>query len=200
MLEILALTSYMSVMSITPGPNNIMLASSGVNFGFRRTLPHMLGISLGCAFQLFVTAVLLGHILVWLGNIRGLLAMLGCTYLLYLSWKLAHSAAPGSSSVASQPLGFIEAALFQWINPKAWVMVINAAILFMPQQGGAIYAALTLSLLTALVNLPCIAVWALGGDRLRHHLQQPQRLRLFNLCMAMLMATTAVWMLWDELA
>lgn len=200
MLEILALTSYMSVMSITPGPNNIMLASSGVNFGFRRTLPHMLGISLGCAFQLFITAVLLGHILVWLGNIRGLLAMLGCTYLLYLSWKLAHSAAPGSSNIASQPLGFIEAALFQWINPKAWVMVINAAILFMPQQEGAIPAALTLSLLTALVNLPCIAVWALGGDRLRHHLQQPQRLRLFNLCMAMLMATTAVWMLWDELA
>lgn len=198
MLEALALASYMSVMSITPGPNNIMLASSGVNFGFRRTLPHMLGISFGCAFQLFVTATLLGSVLGWLDGTRSVLAVIGCSYLLYLSWRLIHSTAPGSKEVG-KPLRFIEAALFQWINPKAWVMAVNAAILFMPKQGSLLHAALALAAVTLIVNLPCIAVWALGGDRLRRYLQQARHLRLFNLAMAMLMAATALWMLWDEL-
>lgn len=199
MLEPLAFVSYMGVMSITPGPNNIMLATSGVNFGFRRTLPHMLGISAGCALQLFLCALGLTFLLARIQAVRLPLALAGCGYLLWLSWKLQRSSAPGAAD-ASRPMGFASAALFQWINPKAWVMVINSAVLFMPASGHGVAAAGGLAAASLVVNLPCIAVWAFGGDRLRHWLQDARTLRAFNLTMALLLGATALWMLSGELS
>lgn len=197
MFEALALASYMGVMSITPGPNNIMLTASGVNFGFRRTLPHMLGITFGCALQLLLCAALFAQVADLLGEVRPLLAVAGCAYLLWLSLKLARAGAPGRREVA-RPMGFVAAALFQWINPKAWIMVLNACVLFLP-QGGQLSAAAAMALLALVVNLPCIAVWAWGGERLRHWLQQDRALRLFNAAMASLLAATALWLLVEEL-
>lgn len=197
MFEALALASYMGVMSITPGPNNIMLTASGVNFGFRRTLPHMLGIALGCSVQLLLCAVLFAQIAGWLGAVRPALAVAGCAYLLWLSLRLARAAAPERRETA-RPMSFLAAALFQWINPKAWVMVLNACVLFMPRDG-QLSAAAAMALLALAVNLPCIAVWAWGGERLRHWLQQDRALRLFNLAMAGLLAATALWLLVEEL-
>lgn len=197
MFEALALASYMGVMSITPGPNNIMLTASGVNFGFRRTLPHMLGITFGCSLQLLLCAALFAQVADLLGEVRPLLAVAGCSYLLWLSLKLARAGAPGRREVA-RPMGFVAAALFQWINPKAWIMVLNACVLFLP-QGGQLSAAAAMALLALVVNLPCIAVWAWGGERLRHWLQQDRALRLFNAVMASLLAATALWLLVEEL-
>jgi len=198
MLEV-ALLSYVGVMSITPGPNNLMLASSGVNYGFRRTLPHMLGISLGCAAQVFITASLLAWALQWLQAARLPLAVAGCIYLLWLSWKIARSSSP-QGVAEGRSMSFIAAALFQWVNPKAWVMVLNAAILFMPADGSQrLSAALLLALIFAVVNLPCISLWAWLGERLRHLLSAARGLLLFNLSMGLLMAATAVYLLLDEL-
>ena len=198
MLEV-ALLSYVGVMSITPGPNNLMLATSGVNFGFRRTLPHMLGISLGCSMQVFITAGLLAWALHWLNVVRLPLAVAGCLYLLFLSWKIARAAAPQAGE-EERPMGFWAAALFQWVNPKAWVMVLNAAILFMPADASQrLQAAAVLALVFALVNLPCISLWAWMGERLRHLLSAARGLLLFNLSMAMLMAGTALYLLLDEI-
>ena len=197
MFEALALASYMGVMSITPGPNNIMLTASGVNFGFRRTLPHMLGIAFGCSLQLLLCAALFAQVSGWLGEVRPVLAVAGCAYLLWLSLKLARAAAPGHRE-AARPMGFVAAALFQWINPKAWIMVLNACVLFLPRDG-QLSAAAAMALLALLVNLPCIAVWAWGGERLRHWLQQDRALRLFNAAMASLLAATALWLLVEEL-
>ena len=194
-----ALLSYVALMSITPGPNNLMLASSGVNFGFRRTVPHMLGISLGCALQVFIVAMLLAQALGWLASWRLPLAVAGCVYLLWLSWKIARAGRPEAREQA-RPLGFVGAALFQWLNPKAWVMVLNASILFMPAGGARLAAALLLALVFAAVNLPCISVWAWGGERLRRWLAAPRALLLYNLTMGALMAVTALWLLYDELA
>ncbi|POZ60958.1 LysE family translocator [Chromobacterium alticapitis] len=195
-----ALLSYVALMSITPGPNNLMLASSGVNFGFRRTVPHMLGISLGCALQVFIVAMLLAQALGWLASWRLPLAVAGCVYLLWLSWKIARAGRPEAREQA-RPLGFVGAALFQWLNPKAWVMVLNASILFMPAgEGGRLAAALLLALAFALVNLPCISVWAWGGERLRRWLAAPRALLYYNLAMGGLMAATALWLLCDELS
>lgn len=197
MLEAVALASYMGVMSITPGPNNIMLTASGVNFGFRRSLPHMLGISVGCAVQLLLCAALYGAIAERLGEVRPWLAVIGCGYLFWLSVQLARAGAPERRE-AAQPMSFVAAALFQWVNPKAWVMVLNACVLFLPRDSHASTLA-AMALLSMSVNLPCIAVWAWGGDQLRHWLQQAWALRLFNLAMAVLLAGTAVWMLVTEL-
>ena len=197
MLEAVALASYMGVMSITPGPNNIMLTASGVNFGFRRSLPHMLGISVGCAVQLLLCAALYGAIAERLGEVRPWLAVIGCGYLFWLSVQLARAGAPERRE-AAQPMSFVAAALFQWVNPKAWVMVLNACVLFLPRDSHASTLA-AMALLSMSVNLPCIAVWAWGGDQLRHWLQQAWALRLFNLAMAVLLSGTAIWMLVTEL-
>ena len=193
----LPLMTYVATMSVTPGPNNLMLAASGVNFGFRRTLPHMLGISIGHGMQVAIVGGLLAWVMVWLDSVRLELVLAGCSYLMWLAWRQARAGQPGGSAKA-QPLGFIGAALFQWVNPKAWMMVLNAAILFLP-RGGGWSAALSLALMCALINLPCIALWAMAGDRLRARLSEPRALRLFNYIMALLLALTALWIMIDEL-
>lgn len=193
----LPLMTYVATMSVTPGPNNLMLAASGVNFGFRRTLPHMLGISIGHGMQVAIVGGLLAWVMVWLDSVRLELVLAGCSYLMWLAWRQARAGQPGGSAKA-QPLGFIGAALFQWVNPKAWMMVLNAAILFLP-RGGGWSAALSLALMCALINLPCIALWAMAGDRLRARLSEPRALRVFNYAMALLLALTALWILIDEL-
>lgn len=194
-----ALLSYVVLMSITPGPNNLMLASSGVNFGFRRSLPHMLGISLGCAVQVFIVALLLASALDWVQILRMPLAAAGCLYLFYLSWRIAQ-AGRLQTREAARPLGFVGAAAFQWLNPKAWVMVVNASILFMPASSeGRLLAAALLALVFAALNLPCISVWAWAGQRLQRWLEGDAARRRFNLTMGWLMAATACWLLLDEL-
>lgn len=191
------LLTYMATMSVTPGPNNLMLAASGVNFGFRRTLPHMLGISIGVGIQIVLVASLLAWVMTWLNALRLPLLIVGCAYLLWLSWRQSRAGQPGSSE-KSRPLGFFGAALFQWVNPKAWMMVLNAAILFLPHGGWN--AVLSMAIMSVVVNLPCIAVWAIAGDKLRYRLRDPLSLRVFNYTMALLLAATAVWILVDELS
>ena len=193
----LALLTYVASMSVTPGPNNLMLAASGVNFGFRRTVRHILGISSGHAVQVAVVAGLLAWVMAWLDTLRPTLVVIGCSYLLWLAWRQAHAGQPGTKN-AAKPLGFLGAALFQWVNPKAWVMAVNTAILFLPRDGGW-HATLSLALICALVTLPCVALWAAAGDRLRHRLSEPRALRWFNGTMALLLAATAIWIGTDEL-
>ena len=191
----LPLLTYMATMSVTPGPNNLMLAASGVNFGFRRTLPHMLGISIGVGIQIVLVASLLAWVMTWLDALRLPLVFVGCAYLLWLAWRQARAGQPGSSE-KSRPLGFFGAALFQWVNPKAWMMVLNAAILFLPH--GNWTAVLWMAAMSVFVNLPCIAVWAFAGDKLRLTLRDPLALRVFNYTMAAALAATALWIVADE--
>lgn len=193
----LPLMTYVATMSVTPGPNNLMLAASGVNFGFRRTLPHMLGVSIGNGIQVAIVASALAWVMVWLDHLRLELVLVGCAYLLWLAWRQARAGEPGSGRSA-RPLGFLGAALFQWVNPKAWMMVLNASILFLP-RGGGWHAVLSLALFSAVVNLPCIALWAAMGDRLRFLLRDPRALKLFNYTMASLLALTALWIMVEEL-
>lgn len=197
MLE-LAFFSYAAVMSITPGPNNLMLAASGVNYGFRRTLPHLLGITAGVSIQLFLVALLLGPALSWFGIIRKVLAVIGCVYLLWLSWKLARAGQIEAKQV-SKPLTFGQALLFQAVNPKAWVMVINSALLFIPRDLNIFLGISLMVSMFALVNLPCVSVWALAGDRLRRLLSAPRALRIFNVSMGALMGITALYLVAEEL-
>jgi threonine/homoserine/homoserine lactone efflux protein len=192
----LPLLTYMATMSVTPGPNNLMLAASGVNHGFRRTVPHLLGICVGVGIQIVLVAGMLVWVSAWLDHLRFELVLTGCGYLLWLAWRQSRAGQPGGGQ-SGQPLGFIGAALFQWVNPKAWMMVLNAAVLFLP-RGGGWSAALSLAVICSLINLPCIALWAMAGDRLRFRLREPRALRLFNTAMALLLAATAIWIMADE--
>lgn len=185
--------SYVTVMSITPGPNNLLLATSGVNFGLKRTLPMVSGILIGCALQTVFAGLLLEVLLSWMGAIRLPLTLLGCGYLLWLTWKIFRSGAPELREKA-RPMTVIGGALFQAVNPKAWLMATNVALMYTVNS-----TILTVMLSFMLLNLPCILIWAALGDRLGKHLQVAWKLQLFNGLMAFSLLLTTLWMLVDAL-
>lgn len=182
---LLALTAYAFVTSVTPGPNNIMLLASGVNFGFRRTLPHMLGIALGHAFMVFVVGVGLVGMFISYPPARTALTIISVAYMLWLAWKIAHAAPPDGSTSKGRPLTFLQAAAFQWVNPKAWIMSLGAVTLYAPGQEWLAVA--WVAGVFVLVNFPSVSVWALAGVGLRRLLQRPDLLRAFNYTMAALL-------------
>lgn len=189
-----ALAVFAFVMSITPGPNNLMLMASGANFGLRRTVPHMLGVGIGFV----VMTALVGTGLVGLfDRVAGLWAAMqvaGAAYLLWLAWRIAHAAAPAEGRGTARPLTFLQAAAFQWVNPKAWAMAVSAVALYAPGQATA--AVLVVAAVFGAVNLPSVAVWAVAGRGLRRWLDAPVRLRLFNRTMAALLVASMlpVWL------
>jgi len=186
----LALFSFVS--SITPGPNNLMLMASGANFGFRRTLPHMLGVGLG--FTAMVTLVGLG--LVGLFEAYPLsyevLKVVSVVYLVYLAWKIATSAAPAGTEVSAdtqgKPITFIQAVLFQWVNPKAWTMALTALTVYAPSQN--FLSVLLVAVVFGGINLPCVSLWTLLGQQLQRLLTSRRRLVVFNVSMAVLLAVS----------
>lgn len=187
---LLAFTLFAFVTSITPGPNNMMLLASGVNFGFSRTLPHMLGISVGFFVLVLAVGFGLGSVFKAWPVLYTILRYVGAAYLLYLAWKIATSG-PASDKVDSQgkPLSFMSAALFQWVNPKAWIMAIGAISTYTPMQG-YFYNVLVISAVFALINLPSVGVWAGFGSLLRNVLRYPLGLRIFNGVMAALLVAS----------
>ncbi|QMV65675.1 LysE family translocator [Pseudomonas berkeleyensis] len=187
---LLAFVAFAFVTSITPGPNNMMLLASGVNFGVRRSLPHMLGISLG--FMLLVAAVGLGlgQLFEQVPLLHSVLRYAGAAYLLYLAWKIAQSGAPQSSgAAAAKPFTFLQAAAFQWVNPKAWIMAIGAITTYTPHEG-FFTNVLLIAALFALVNCPSVGLWTVAGSLLRNWLNNPRALRAFNISMALLLVAS----------
>jgi len=179
---LLALLGFAFVTSVTPGPNNMMLLASGVNFGFRRTVPHMLGISLGHSVMVFLVGMgLAGVFQAWPPALVGL-KVLSVAYMLWLAWKIAHAAAPGEGRSAARPMRFHEAAAFQWVNPKAWAMALGAVAAYVPEPSVQGYA--VVALVFAAVNLPSVSVWAGAGQLVRRWLEGPGRLAAFNWTMA----------------
>jgi len=173
------------VTSITPGPNNTMLLASGVNFGFNRTIPHMLGIT--CGFFVLVVAVGfgLGTVFQTYPMLYTVLRYIGAAYLLYLAWKIAHSGPVSESEKGeSKPISYLGAAAFQWVNPKAWIMAIGAISTYTPMQG-YFTNVLVIAAVFALINLPSVSVWAGCGTLLRNVLKDRRWLRLFNWGMAL---------------
>ncbi len=194
----LALATYIFVMAVTPGPNNVLLAASGVNFGLRRTLPMGLGIALGGGFHCFASMLMFGHLFELVSIIRLPIAVVGCIYLLWLAWQMYRASAPDAGG-QGRPLTFMQMALFQWVNPKAWVMMLNMAALFMPGQGPVLWSAMQIGMADTLVSLPTVVLWAWLGDRLRLALQRPRQLQVFNSLMGLSLALTAGWLLLDEI-
>ena len=187
---LLGFALFALVTSITPGPNNTMLLASGVNFGFNRTIPHMLGIT--CGFFVLVVAVGfgLGAVFQTYPLLYTILRYVGAAYLLYLAWKIAHSG-PVSDSEQSEgkPISYLGAAAFQWVNPKAWIMAIGAISTYTPMQG-YFTNVIVIAAVFALINLPSVSVWAACGTLLRNVLKERRWLRLFNWGMATLLVVS----------
>ncbi len=177
---IFALASFAFVSSITPGPNNLMLMSSGATYGFKRTLPHMMGVVIGFTLMVLILALGVAEIFEAEPMFRQGLVGISTVYMIWLAAKIARSGAPEAGGVG-EPMGFFAACAFQWVNPKAWVMAIGA---------GSLYAGLGpvwIAVIFGLVNLPCIAVWVVLGRLVAGLLGQPWRLRAFNGLMAILL-------------
>jgi threonine/homoserine/homoserine lactone efflux protein len=190
---LLALISYAFVMSITPGPNNVLLLASGVNYGFRRTIPHMLGISAGVIVMLLIVGLGVGQLLTANATVYLALRVLSVVYLLWLAWRIANSgpvSTPGEGDTG-QPMTFFQGALFQWINPKAWAMALTATTAF-TVQGNYQQSLVIMALVFGLVNAPSVGTWAGFGVVLRGFLQNPTTLRVFNITMALVLVASLV--------
>lgn len=186
-----AAMTFALVMSITPGPNNTMLLASGVNFGFRRTLPHMMGITSGCMVMMIAIGLGLGRLFARFPVLYSVLEIVSAAYLLYLAWKIAASRALSVGTVDKDPMTFFQAAAFQWVNPKAWMMVVTGVTAYRLNDNLLINAVL-LAAAFAVVNLPSISIWAAFGLAVRRFLSSPSVLRAFNWTMAALLIVSTV--------
>jgi threonine/homoserine/homoserine lactone efflux protein len=193
MLDPLPCATYAFVMSITPGPNNVMLTAAGANFGLRRTLPHILGVTCGFAVLVAASCGGLGLLFTRFPQAHTALRWVGAAYLVFLGWQLLR-AQGGAVGSAGKPVTFWEAAAFQFLNPKAWVIALTAATLFLPPQLGQFLATGYVASIVTLVNLPCITVWAVFGSSLGLILTRPSARRAFNWVMAVALAATGVMM------
>ena len=182
-----ALLLFAFVSSITPGPNNIMLLASGVNFGFRRTIPHMLGIGAGFVVLLLAVGLGLGAVLTAFPALHTALKIAGGAYLLYLAWRVATSQTLAREGEAARPMRFSEAAAFQWVNPKAWVMAVTAMAVYTSTEQPFLSVVLVAAAF-GFVNLPSVSTWAAFGTAMRGFLSDPVRLKWFNIAMGVLLA------------
>jgi threonine/homoserine/homoserine lactone efflux protein len=190
---LVALFAFAFVSSITPGPNNLMLMASGANFGFRRTVPHMLGVAIGFVFMILMVGIgLVGLFDLW-PPAYTVLKVLSVVYMMWLAWKIANAAAPQTEQQNQQPMSFMQAALFQWVNPKAWTMALTSVTVYAPGQN--MVAVLWVALIFGVINLPSVSIWALLGQTMRRWLSSPARLRWFNWTMAALLVASLVLVL-----
>ena len=180
-----ALLGFAFVSTVTPGPNNLMLMASGANFGFRRTLPHMLGITGGLSLMALLVGAGLMALFDAVPSLNYVLKALSVGYLLWLALKIATAAPLEEHSSGSRPMTFIQAATFQWVNPKAWAMCLSAITLYAPDR--SLLSVAFVSGAFGLVCFPAISVWAWLGTVVRQWLSNATRLRIFNITMAALL-------------
>ncbi|HEV7814503.1 MAG TPA: LysE family translocator [Janthinobacterium sp.] len=196
LMPLIPLMSFAFVSSITPGPNNIMLTSSGIWFGFRRSIPHMLGISLGFAALLAICAAGIGAVVMAVPSMQTVLKSAGSAYLLYLAWQMRSMRFDRKVEQAHRPMRFIAAAAFQFCNPKAWIMAITGGAAFLPPIQPVALAVALYCLVFCAIGLPCIALWAGAGAVLRRFLVEPPWQKVF--CGAMVLLTAysalAIWL------
>ena len=193
---LLALASFALVTVITPGPNNLMLMTSGANFGFRRSIPHMLGVGLGFPIMIFFVGIGVMQVFDLWPLSYTILKVLSVLYMLYLAWKIANTVPPSNAPEATgTPLTFLQASAFQWVNPKAWSMALGAITLY--ATGRDLAAILWVS--GTYVAMGCISTtsWTVLGQQLRRLLNRPNRLRVFNWAMATLLVASLIPVLWS---
>ena len=180
-----ALAIFAFVSSATPGPNNLMLMASGANFGFRRSIPHMLGISIGFMLMVFAVGAGLVQIFDQFPVIYDILKVVSVVYMIWLAWKIANAAPVTKSAEAGAPMTFLQAAAFQWVNPKAWAMALTAITVYVGEAGLTWLA--VGALIFAVVNLPSVSMWTVAGQQLQRFLTNSSRMRVYNWTMAALL-------------
>jgi len=189
---IAAISVYYFVMYATPGPNNSILTASGIKFGFIRSIPNIIGVSSGHGVQLALVCFGLGSLFTQFPILLEVLKYIGACYLLYLAWKMFGSLNISITEEKSSPLKYHEAILFQFVNPKAWVICITAVSLFYPENVNLIIGTLFLVIMSTIINLPSISMWAFGGSIIRRYLSNKKLKTIIEWILAILLLGTAI--------
>jgi threonine/homoserine/homoserine lactone efflux protein len=198
----LAFAAFALVSSVTPGPNNLMLMASGTNFGLVRSLPHMLGVSIGFVAMVLLVGLGLVGLFKAFPIAYVILKWISVAYLLYLAWKIATAAPPsakgGAQALDAKPLRFEQAALFQWVNPKAWTMALTAVTVYAPTKPNPFLGLVAVAVIFGVINLPSVGLWTLMGAQMRRFLDDPRKLSAFNLTAALLLVATLYPVIMDK--
>lgn len=185
--QLAAFFLFATVASITPGPNNAMMLASGVNFGFARSIPPLLGIVVGFTVMILLMGFGFRAVFIAAPELQVVLKYAGAAYLAWLAWKIARAAPVGVEGVAvGRPMTSLAAALFQWVNPKAWVLAVGAVTAYLPESYGWIDVAL-LAGIFGLTGAVCTGAWTAFGVGMRRLLKSPRSVRAFNIAAATLL-------------
>ena len=180
------------IAAVTPGPNNVMLTATGLNFGVRRGIPHLLGICIGFPVMLALIGLGFGTLFQLFPLLHEVIKVGGVVYLLYLAWKIATTSGSASEENSERPITFWQAAAFQWINPKAWVMGSSALAAYTSLDDNFFLQVAIICLSFALITLPCAGIWLVFGAGLQRFLRDPGHRRIFNIAMAVLLVASIV--------
>ncbi|MBT3807553.1 MAG: LysE family translocator [Desulfobacula sp.] len=188
----LAVLLFAASTTVTPGPNNVMIMTSGLNHGIRKSLPHLLGISIGFPVMLILIGLGLGNLFEAIPAIHEIIKLIGVLYLLYLSWLIATSQAGDMEGKASNPLSFFQAVLFQWVNPKAWVVAIGAVSAYTSLSSHFYKEVMIIAIIFFFVAIPSLSTWLFFGVGLKRILKQPFYQKTFNIFMALLLVASII--------
>ena len=185
------------IAAITPGPNNVMLTTTGLNFGVRRGVPHLLGICIGFPVMLALIGLGFGTLFQLYPILHEVIKIVGVIYLLYLAWKIATTRAGVSEIKQSKPINFWQAAAFQWVNPKAWIMGSSALAAYTSLDDNFFIQVLIICLTFVVITIPCAGIWLVFGAGLQHFLKDPGHLKIFNISMALLLIASILPVVWE---
>ncbi|MGB0893180.1 MAG: LysE family translocator [Parashewanella sp.] len=190
---ILAVIFFAFSACISPGPNNVMIMTSGMNYGTRRSLPHLLGISVGFPVMLICIGLGLGFIFDRYPAIHQVIKVCGIIYLLFLAWKIANATPTNfEADSTSKPFTFIQSALFQWVNPKAWFMATSSVATFTHNQSNVFLQVIMISFIFMVVVFPASGTWLVFGTQLKRVLKSAHHQKIFNICMAVILVASII--------
>lgn len=187
------------IAAITPGPNNVMLTTTGLNFGVRRGVPHLLGICIGFPVMLALIGLGFGTLFQLYPILHEVIKIVGVIYLLYLAWKIANTRGGVREISQSKPINFWQAAAFQWINPKAWIMGSSALAAYTSLDDNFFLQVSIICVTFMIITIPCAGIWLVFGAGLQHFLKDPGHLKIFNISMALLLIASILPVVWEML-
>lgn len=191
---LLSIATFTLSTVITPGPNNIMLLSSGLTFGYKRTVPHMLGIMLGFPFMVLLVGLGLGIIFEKFPILFTVLKVVGIAYLFWMAFKIANnkSSFDIKEDENSKPFTFLQSAAFQWVNPKAWIMAITAISIFVTSKDDSLIQVTIIAVIYMLSGVVSTNTWTVGGLLLKRFMKEESSVRKFNILMAVLLVVSVL--------